>query len=110
MRQTISDLRDKYMERYHLVPEFKAGLHYGQVIAGEIGIIKRDITFSGDVLNTTSRIQGKCNEYKVKLLVSDSLLNELNWQPVFARYSLGAIELKGKGEQVALSTIEKSTA
>lgn len=47
------------------------------IIAGEIGIIKRDINFSGVVLNTAARIQSKCNEYDVKLLSSDELLQKL---------------------------------
>ena len=50
--------RENYKERFGNQPEFKAGAHLGDVIAGEIGIIKRDITYSGDVLNTTVSIQG----------------------------------------------------
>jgi adenylate cyclase len=105
MRQRIVDLKDKYMARYNLVPDFKAGLHYGKVIAGEIGIIKRDITFSGDVLNTASRIQSKCNEYKVKILSSDELLRLLPGSDKYHPTSIGNIELKGKEGRVALSTL-----
>ena len=76
------------------------------MIAGEVGIIKRDITYSGDVLNTAARIQSKCNEYRVKILSSDELLSLLPWEPFFRKISLGEIELKGKGSRVALSTIE----
>ena len=43
MRKTITDLKEKYISKYGFVPDFKAGLHYGKVIAGEIGIIKREI-------------------------------------------------------------------
>ena len=39
-----------YLQKYNVVPRFKAGAHIGNAIAGEIGIIKRDITYSGDVL------------------------------------------------------------
>ena len=47
-----------YKKTYNgIVPEFKAGLHYGYVVAGEIGVVKRDIVFSGDVLNTAARIR-----------------------------------------------------
>jgi hypothetical protein len=38
--------KEKYLDRYGLVPSFKAGIHCGTVIAGEVGIIKRDITYS----------------------------------------------------------------
>jgi adenylate cyclase len=106
MRKTIAGLKERYESKYGLVPDFKAALHYGKVIAGEIGIIKRDITFSGDVLNTTARIQSKCNEYKVKILSSDELLQKLSYARNYQRIPIGDIELKGKEAKVALSTLE----
>jgi len=105
IRKTIQTVSEKYITRYGLVPDFKAGIHYGNVIAGEIGIIKRDITFSGDVMNTTSRIQGMCNGLNVKLLCSDDLLELLTLAGRFIRIPLGEIELKGKENRMALSTL-----
>ena len=49
------------MNNFGLLPEFKAGFHLGKVTTGEIGVIKKEIIFTGDVLNTTARIQGLCN-------------------------------------------------
>lgn len=109
MRLRISQLASRYVLKYGIVPDFKAGLHYGKVIAGEIGIIKRDITFSGDVLNTTSRIQGKCKEYSVKILSSDELLNLLPASNHFRRIPIGEIELRGKENKVSLSTLEMTS-
>lgn len=106
MQTAIEKKREQYLLRYGLVPEFKAGIHSGSVIAGEVGIIKRDITFSGDVLNTAARIQSKCNEYKVKILSSDSLLDQLKLEHDYTRQPLGDIELRGKGQRIALSTIQ----
>lgn len=106
MMKSIADNKEKYEKRYNLIPEFKAGMHYGKVCAGEVGIIKRDITYSGDVLNTASRIQGKCNEYKVKFLTSDELLSQLHTKNFYKSTSIGDIELRGKGQKIALSAIE----
>jgi adenylate cyclase len=36
----IQRKKDKYLHRYGLIPSFKAGIHCGKVMAGEIGIIK----------------------------------------------------------------------
>ena len=105
MQKKIADHKERYQQRYGLVPEFKAGMHYGEVTAGEIGIIKRDLTFSGDVLNTAARIQGTCNQYEVGLLSSDKLLDLLSLGS-FQKRNIGAISLKGKAEKVALSTVE----
>jgi adenylate cyclase len=106
MQQAIADKKEKYERKYGALPEFKAGMHYGNVCAGEVGIIKRDITYSGDVLNTASRIQGKCNEYNVRFLTSDELLKRLPAAGFYKGISLGDIELRGKGHRIALSSIE----
>lgn len=106
MRNRIKDLKEKYTSKYGCIPDFKAGLHCGKVIAGEIGIIKREITFSGDVMNTTSRIQSKCNEYGVKILSSDELLQLLSYNNDYLRIPIGDVELKGKESKVALSTLQ----
>jgi adenylate cyclase len=95
-----------YENQFATQPVFKAGLHCGRVIAGEIGVIKRDITFSGDVLNTTARIQSKCNDFKVFVLVSgylNSLLstNSMNYKPK----RMGDVPLRGKEKPIELYTL-----
>jgi len=98
----------KYMDKYGLIPEFKAGAHCGEVVAGEVGIIKRDITYSGDVLNTTARIQGKCNLLKSKLLISKDLyeyVHSVAEQCSF--HSKGKVELKGKENSMELIAVQE---
>ncbi len=106
IKEKIHRDRMKYLDKYGLVPEFKAGMHYGNVIAGEIGVIKRDITFSGDILNTASRIQGKCNELRVQLLLSGQLAKLLPQSPKYKLKPLGYIELRGKAAAVELNSLE----
>lgn len=92
-----------YKEKYGLVLEVKAGLHCGPVTTGEIGVIKKDIVFSGDVMNTTSRIQAKCNQFGVDILLSKTLLDKLKLPPdEFHRKRVGMIELRGKKKKVEL--------
>ena len=72
------------------------GLHCGRVTTGEIGVIKKDIVYSGDVLNTTSRIQSLCNELGVKILLSKKLLDLLHLPPHSLQpKKMGDIDLKG---------------
>jgi adenylate cyclase len=105
MQRSIDNKKEIYMKNYGLVPGFKAGIHVGKVIAGEIGIIKRDITYSGDVLNTTSRIQGKCGELDAALIVSDELLEKVFLKPAFISQFMGSIKLKGKKKETGLNAI-----
>jgi len=91
---------EKYMKRFGLTPEFKAAIHYGKVTTGEIGIIKKQIVHTGDVLNTTSRIQSLCNDYNQKLLISSDLMDLLNLPKEFIPRNLGGVKLKGKSKKV----------
>lgn len=97
----------KYIERFGVLPGFKAGLHTGKVTVGEIGDIKKEIIFTGDVLNTTSRIQGLCNTYNVDMLISRDLMNQLNFDTQFQINDLGENQLKGKDEKIQLFTIRR---
>ncbi|MBL1214807.1 MAG: adenylate/guanylate cyclase domain-containing protein [Ignavibacteriae bacterium] len=107
------DLKNRakwYNEKFGVVPSFKAGLHFGKVTTGEIGALRREIIFTGDVLNSTSRIQSLCNKYQVDLLISGDLLNALNLDTDFKVTSFGQNELKGKKENVELFAVERNEA
>ncbi|MEW6195030.1 MAG: adenylate/guanylate cyclase domain-containing protein [Bacteroidota bacterium] len=104
----IHQLRSNYLSKYGIVPEFKAGLHIGKAIVGEVGVIKKEIVFSGDVLNTTSRIQSKCNDYNVKILTSEDIIAKLHLSPTYKALEIGEVTLRGKQTPTHLYSIEKS--
>ena len=95
----------KFEREFGVVPGFKAAIHLGKVTTGEIGEVKKEILFTGDVLNTTARIQSLCNSYNADLLVSGTLLNKLNLSENYKTNNLGEQELKGKDTKVTLYTI-----
>jgi len=95
------------MERYGLIPEFKAGLHYGNVTIGEVGVIKKEIVFTGDVLNTTARIQEMCNTYNVSLLVSKTLIDSLQIDSRYTMQVMGEIALRGKQSKNILYNLQE---
>ncbi|HMQ64345.1 MAG TPA: adenylate/guanylate cyclase domain-containing protein [Flavilitoribacter sp.] len=106
IQRILKEKAGYYQATYEETPEFKAGLHYGYVMAGEIGVVKRDIAFSGDVLNTTARIQAKCNELGVDILFSKFLLDRLALPPnSFSPRKIGDMILRGKKQEVVLYTI-----
>lgn len=100
---------EKYHTNYGLLPTFKAGIHCGKVVAGEIGIIKRDVTYSGDVLNTTSRIQSMCKQFNEEIIVSADLMDELKFKNSFTTQMLGSIKLRGKEKEMSLIAIKAKT-
>jgi adenylate cyclase len=107
MKKEIEKKRENYLEKYGVVPAFKAGIHCGKVVVGEIGIIKREISYSGDVVNTTSRIQSMCKELKSELLISNELLRSFPPVSDYETRAVGSIHLKGKVKEVELSSVWK---
>lgn len=95
-KQALEKRSNYYLKKYEMVPEFKAGIHGGAVTVAEIGNIKRDIAYHGDVLNTASRIQSICNEYGEQLLISGELLKRMNTLNGYKFRSIGEVQLKGK--------------
>jgi adenylate cyclase len=104
MKRALNKRKNKYIQKFGLVPGFRAGFHVGNVTAGEIGVVKKEIIFTGDVLNTTSRIQGLCKEYNVDILISADLAKRLHQNSKFHFKSLGDTGLRGKEEKIELFT------
>ncbi len=105
LKKRIDDEREKYLKKYGLVPEFKAAIHGGVVVTGEMGFIKKEIAYLGDVLNTTSRIESKCNEFGHNLIVSDVILEKMNPGNEIATRSLGEVTLRGKEKPLSISAV-----
>ncbi len=102
IQKDIYDKKDIYLKKYGVYPEFKAGLHFGKVITGEMGEIKKDIVYHGDTVNTSARIQAECNSYNKKLLISQDLLDILELDGKYKSESMGHIKLRGKLTELEL--------
>jgi len=107
INEAVAARAEEYRQKYGVVPEYKAGLHCGRVISAQIGDIKREIVYNGDVVNTTSRIQEKCGELGVDLLISGDLIGRLNLPEAYAAEALGATALKGKEVAVDLFAVRR---
>jgi len=105
LKDTFRRLADTYTKTFGLVPEFKAGFHFGKVTTGEIGVLKKEIFFTGDVLNTTARIQGSCNEYGTDILISHDLKEKLDMEDDYVLNGIGEKALKGRRGTVHLYSV-----
>lgn len=107
MKKALNDEHEKYESKYQMVPSFKAGIHFGKVTTGEIGLIKKDIVFTGDTLNTTARIQSLCNQYEEELLVSEDFLNTMQTRENYHFKSLGEVNLRGRNQGILIFGVSK---
>ena len=105
----LNDRSKHYVKKYNIIPEFKAGVNSGRVTATEIGVINRNLAFHGDVLNTTARIQGLCNSYDQRLLISGFLKDQIGdiHSIPYNLVSLGNQQLRGKEENVEIFAVTK---
>jgi adenylate cyclase len=102
LRDLIEARRTVYERRYHTVPEFKAGVHSGEVVLTQVGALQRALVYHGDVLNTAARIQSKCNELGYDLLVSEVALGRMNDETRDLFRLVGDLPLRGKAEPVSV--------
>ena len=96
-----------YLKNFDTAPFFKCGVDCGEVTVVEIGEIKREIAYHGDVLNTAARIEKKCNALNKKMIISEYLEKELPESlNGFKKELIGNMELKGRQEKINLYSIE----
>lgn len=106
IKEAIADHEKYFQHEYGIVPAFKAAIHSGIVTTGEIGIIKKDIVYSGDVLNTTARIMALCNEYNAPLLISATIYTELKNTLGFIFTYRDNPSLRGKAASIGIYSVE----
>lgn len=104
-RKALQQRSDYFRREYGIIPEFRAGLHAGDVTIGEIGVIKKDIAISGEAMNIAARIRSACNELNQKFVVSKEYFDSgilKSWQGE----SLGEVSLKGLDESMELYALK----
>ena len=104
--KAIKRKENYYMKEYGVVPSFKAGVHAGDVTAGYIGIIKKELVFSGDTLNTTARIRSKCHELKHSFILSVDFLHDFEVPETYKVNEIGEMEFKGRKEKSRVYSLE----
>jgi adenylate cyclase len=97
-----------YLDRFGVVPRFRGGIDVGKVTATEVGELKRDIAYHGDVLNTASRLLDLCREREGRLMVTGTVGNrvlsggkvEANWRD--------EVRIRGKEGPTLVFSLEPS--
>jgi adenylate cyclase len=89
--------RHIYKRDFGAGADFRAALHGGPVVVGEIGSFKKEIALIGDAMNTTARILDACRDNGRFVLASAALLDRLSNVPATVELEpLPPIVLRGK--------------
>lgn len=105
IEQFFAEHSASYQKRYGYVPQFRTGIHIGELVIGEIGVLKREIALIGDVMNTAARIAGHCRECGHNLLISGNLFHALEKTQNYQAISLGLVDLRGKASGIELFAV-----
>jgi adenylate cyclase len=105
----LESKKECYLNRYGMMPVFKAGLHAGKVMVAQVGQLKSEIAYHGDAINTASRVQNLCNTYQSRLLITSDFLNYFKHSKKPNTYitikSIGKIKLDGKESMLELYSL-----
>ena len=99
-QRTLDSRANYYREQFGVKPRFKAGVNMGLVTVAEVGVVKRDIAYLSDVLNTAARLESLCSQYEANLLVAGNVKEALPPTPDLQFDLVGNLALRGRSEPV----------
>lgn len=100
-QMALLNKKEEYIERFGNAPEFRGGIDVGAVTAIEVGDVKREIVYHGDVLNTAARLLELCKLRNNNLVVSRAVGEVVEQEKEIHTSWEEKVSLRGKQEPVA---------
>jgi adenylate cyclase len=100
MREDLAQASNQMEREFGAVPRIRGSLHFGPVIIGEIGDVKRAIVFNGDVMNTTARLEELSRNVDGGFLASRAAMQRFNSAPPFPVHDLGQLPIRGRADGI----------
>jgi adenylate cyclase len=110
MREELARASGQFEREFGAVPQIRGSLHFGPVIVGEIGDIKRAIVFNGDVMNTAARLEELSRQVDGGFLASRAAMERFGAAPPFAVRDLGRLPIRGRSDGIDVVGIDAPTA
>jgi adenylate cyclase len=110
MRDELSHAAGQFEREFGSVPRIRGSLHFGPVIVGEIGDVKRAIVFNGDVMNTAARLEELSRNVDGGFLASRAAMDRFKSAPPFAVCDLGCLPIRGRADGIDVIGIAAAQA
>lgn len=107
VRDLIARDAERYRQRYGAVPTFRAALHCGEIVAGEIGDVRREIAYVGDTLNVAARLLEATKSLGRDTLVSRDLLEIVKLPTGLQAKPLPTLAVRGRAAPLAISALSR---
>ena len=102
----LEEIAPEFHNNFGSAPEIRAALHGGSVVVGECGDSRRQVTFLGEVVNITSRIEDETKARDIDFLASASMLETLELPEGVQKTSIGEVMLRGAKAPIELFKLE----
>jgi adenylate cyclase len=106
MRDELTRASRQLELEFGAVPRIRGSLHFGPVIVGEIGDVKRAIVFNGDVMNTAARLEELSRNVDGGFLASRAAMERFVSAPPFTVRDLGRLPIRGRADGIDVVGID----
>jgi adenylate cyclase len=110
MRDELARAGSQLEREFGVVPRIRGSLHFGPVIIGEIGDVKRAIVFNGDVMNTAARLEELSRQVDGGFLASRAAMQRFSSALPFAVRDLGRLPIRGRADGIDVVGIDAPVA
>ena len=109
MRDELARASSQFEREFGATPRIRGSLHFGPVIVGEIGDVKRAIVFNGDVMNIAARLEELSRKVDGGFLASRTAMERFSSAPPFAVHDLGRLPIRGRADGIDVVGIDAQT-
>lgn len=108
MRETLASASARFSREFGAAPAIRGSLHFGPVIVGEIGDIKRAIVFNGDTMNAAARLEELSRSVEGGFLAARAAIERFDAASPVALRDLGAMPIRGRADAIDVMGLEVS--
>ena len=100
MRDALAEAAGQFEREFGATPKIRGSLHFGPVIIGEIGDVKRAIVFNGDVMNTAARLEELSRNVDGGFIASRAAMDRFASALPFTVHDLGRLPIRGRADGI----------
>ncbi|GEP58723.1 adenylate/guanylate cyclase domain-containing protein [Reyranella soli] len=108
LRDYIAANSTRYLRRFGVVPEFRAGMHCGEIVAGQIGDVRAELAYVGDTLNVAARLLEATKKVGRDVLVSGDLLTRTTLPPGVVAEPLPTLSVRGREAALGIAALSRA--
>jgi len=110
VRDFMEANRQSYLKRFGAVPSFRASLHCGEIVTGEIGDVRREIAYVGDTLNVAARLLDAAKTLGRDVLISADLLARATLPSGIVAEPLPTLTVRGRAVPLEIAALDRISA